>query len=866
MASECCLTSYLAVARGEAPRRHWFQLGRPFIRAAGRIGLISWGGTMFEYLMPRLMLRSLPGTLLAEACRTAVARQIEYGQQLGLPWGISESGFAAQYLDGDYQYQAFGVPGLGLKQGLEQDRVVAPYATAMATMLAPREALENFRRLIQEGPRGNTASTRRSTTRPTACPRGSGSVVVRSYMAHHQGMSLVALTNALLADVMTRRFQAEPMVRAIDLLLQERVPSDAPIVETDATRRRRSSRLAPADGARRHGRPDEPAADDPGHARPAHPILSNPQYHVLLTNAGSGFSTCRGLDVTRWREDAPARLGPVLLHARRAARAGLVGRLPAGLPASRGYEVIFAADKATFRRRDHGIETLLEVIVSPEHRVEIRRITLVNHDSRPRELELTSYAEIVLAPHGADLGHPAFAKLFLETEWLPRPGAILCRRRMRSAHEQPVWADARRGRGRSTAAGSGGRRGPVRDRPCSVPRPRADAGEPGRAGPGRGPLGHHRPGARPDLLPAPPAPARAGRDRPWWRWPPRSPSRATRPWPWPTSSARPAPPRAPSSWPGRTARSSTGTAIAPARMRTCSSGWRRTSSSPAGPCGPTGDNRRQPSGPAGLWRFGISGDRPIVLARIAGTDQLPLARQLLAAHAYLRAPGLEFDLVLLDEEPGSYLDELNRQLLSRVRAAGGAERVDQPGGVFVLKASQMSEDERIVAPGGRAGRAGRRAGLAGQPARPDRVAPPAARPVWPCRASASNGTTSRSAARLTCSSPTAWAASRPTAASTVCSSRARPLREPPATVAAALARAFIRGSSCPVGQRRRQPAFRFRRLRGGLGVHLGRQQPVQPPDPLEQRPGLRPARRGRLPPRRGDRRGLVPDAVAGPLG
>ena len=137
LASECCLTSYLAVARGEAPRRHWFQLGRPFIRAAGRIGLISWGGTMFEYLMPRLLLRSLPGTLLAEACRTAVARQIEYGRELGLPWGISESGFSAQYLDGDYQYQAFGVPGLGLKRGLEQDRVIAPYATAMATMLAP---------------------------------------------------------------------------------------------------------------------------------------------------------------------------------------------------------------------------------------------------------------------------------------------------------------------------------------------------------------------------------------------------------------------------------------------------------------------------------------------------------------------------------------------------------------------------------------------------------------------------------------------------------------------------------------------------------------------------------------------------------
>ena len=235
LASECCLTSYLAVARGEAPRRHWFHLGRPFIRAAGRLGLIAWGGTMFEYLMPRLMLRTLPGTLLAEACRTAVARQIEYGRELGLPWGISESGFAAQYLDGDYQYQAFGTPGLGLKQGLDQDRVIAPYATSMATMLVPREALDNFRRLTQEGAEGEYGYYEAIDYTPERLPRGKRSVIVRSYMAHHQGMSLVGLNNALHADVMAHRFQAEPMVRAIDLLLEERVPSDPPIIESAPT-------------------------------------------------------------------------------------------------------------------------------------------------------------------------------------------------------------------------------------------------------------------------------------------------------------------------------------------------------------------------------------------------------------------------------------------------------------------------------------------------------------------------------------------------------------------------------------------------------------------------------------------------------
>ena len=235
LASEACLTSYLAVARSEAPRRHWFQLGRHFIRAAARLGVISWGGTMFEYVMPRLLLRSLPGTVLAEAARTAVARQIEYGESLGLPWGVSESSFSEQAPDGDYHYQAFGVPGLGLKQGLDQDQVVAPYATAIAAMIAPFEALKNFRRLAREGAEGPFGYYEAIDYTPRRLPKGRRSVVVKTYMAHHQGMSLTALTNVLLDDVMPRRFHAEPKVRAVELLLQERPPHDPEIVETSAT-------------------------------------------------------------------------------------------------------------------------------------------------------------------------------------------------------------------------------------------------------------------------------------------------------------------------------------------------------------------------------------------------------------------------------------------------------------------------------------------------------------------------------------------------------------------------------------------------------------------------------------------------------
>ncbi len=732
IASECCLTSYLAVARGEAPRRHWFQLGRPFIRAAGRVGLISWGGTMFEYLMPRLLLKSLPGTLLAEACRTAVARQIDYGRSLGLPWGISESGFSAQYLDGDYQYQAFGVPGLGLKQGLEQDRVVAPYATAMATMLAPREALANFRHLAQEGAEGEFGFYEAIDYTPDRLPKGKRSVVVRSYMAHHQGMSLVALTNALLADVMTLRFQAEARVRAIDLLLQERVPTDAPIVETVAPAASTSTEpSSSADGstAADAGTPMGRRLTTPSTPVPRTHILSNTQYHVLLTNAGSGSSTCRGLDVTRWREDAAHEAWGQFCYVRDITRGVFwsVGFQPVCRSAE-SYEVIFAADKATFRRRDLGIETILEVIVSPEHRAEIRRVTLINHDASPRELELTSYAEVVLAPRGADLGHPAFVKLFLETEWLPGPQAILCRRRMRSDTEQPLWAMHVAAVDRSTTGSE-----PVGDTQYETDRTRF--------------LGRGR-------TPASPAALEPGAVLSGTVGPVLDPVLCLR--------------RRFRIEPGGSAVMAMTTAFAESRdeaqaladqfreptaaSRAFELAWahsqvehRHHDRSGADAhlfqrlashiIFASGALRAEPAvlarnqlGQPGLWRFGISGDRPIVLARIATADQLPLARQLLAAHAYLRLRGLEFDLVLLDEESGSYLDELNRQLLETVRAAGSLERVDQPGGVFVRKASQMSEDERVLLQAAaRAVLIGDRGSLASQLDRTERYAPLPAR-------------------------------------------------------------------------------------------------------------------------------------------
>ena len=348
-----------------------------------------------------------------------MARQIEYGRQLGVPWGISESAFAAQYPDGDYQYQAFGVPGLGLKQGLEKDQVVAPYATVMAAMLAPREALENFRRLAQEGAEGALRPLRGDRLHPRSGAQGRA--VGRRQVVHGAPPGDEPGGPGQRA---ARRRDAAAVPRRADGPGRRPAAAGAD-PQRSADRRDHGGQGRQAEDLATEDLEDTVAPMSRRLTTPATPVprthlLSNSAYHVMITNAGSGYSTCRGLDVTRWREDPTREAWGQFCYIRDVQRdlVWSAGYQPICRPPDE-YEVIFAADKATIRRRDGEIETLLEVTVSPEQPVEVRRVTLTNHDSRPRELELTSYAEVVLAPHRDDLAHPAFGKLFLETEWVP---------------------------------------------------------------------------------------------------------------------------------------------------------------------------------------------------------------------------------------------------------------------------------------------------------------------------------------------------------------------------------------------------------------------------------------------------------------
>ncbi len=268
---------------------------------------------MFEYLMPSLVMRAPAGSLLEQSNRFAVQRQIEYGAELGLPWGVSESAYNARDLELTYQYSSFGVPGLGLKRGLSHDAVIAPYATALAAMVEPQAALRNFSRLAAAGGRGRYGWYEALDYTPIRLPEGDKVAIVRSYMAHHQGMTLVAISDVLKNGAMRSRFHAEPIIQATELLLQERIPRDVLAAHPGATE------VAAAASVRELVPPMPRRFESPHQPVPRTHLLSNGRYAIMITAAGSGYSRWHDLAVTRWHEDATCDCwGSYIYSARRA--------------------------------------------------------------------------------------------------------------------------------------------------------------------------------------------------------------------------------------------------------------------------------------------------------------------------------------------------------------------------------------------------------------------------------------------------------------------------------------------------------------------------------------------------------------------
>ncbi len=694
LASEARLASFLLIAQGQLPQKHWFALGRLLTSHGGAVSLISWSGSMFEYLMPCLIMPSFDNTLLDQTCKAAVSRQIEYGRQRAVPWGISESCYNATDLHQVYQYRAFGVPGLGFKRGLGDDLVIAPYASALALTITPREACQNLQTLAADGFIGAYGFYEAIDYTPSRVPRGSDYAVVRTFMAHHQGMSLLAFGDVLLGRPMQRRFMSDPLVRATQLLLQERVPKKSATLHPHAAEVNAAARPPSADVGEIMR-----VFTDPNTPIPEVHLLSNGKYHVMATHAGGGYSRWQNLAVTRWREDATRDCWGTFIYLRERA----TGRFwsAAHQPTLRKadhYEAIFVQARAEYRRRDQAIETHTEISVSPEDDVEIRRVTLTNLSARVRHIELTSYAEVVLAPLNADMAHRAFSNLFVQTEILQDQQAILCTRRPRTAEDQVPWMF------HLLAAP-----GVVAEEP-SYETDRAKF------------IGRGRTAENPVALDSRQVASNASHSLSNTDGAVLDPIVAIR--------------RNITLSPDESATIQIISGVAHTREaalavlekycdrhfveRAFEMAWFQShevlrhinaTEADAQIFGRLATSviyanvlrRAAPSviarnrlGQAGLWRFGISGDLPIVLVQIGNLARIDLVKTALQAHAYWRMKGLTVDLVIVNEDFSGYRAVMQDQILGLVSAAHQAQMLDEPGGIFIRRAEELSEDERVL--------------------------------------------------------------------------------------------------------------------------------------------------------------------------
>jgi len=679
LASECRLASYLAIARGNVPQHHWFRLGRQLTRTTGGIALLSWSASMFEYLMPLLVMHNYPDTILQRTYEAVVRRQIQYGGERGVPWGVSESAFAARDAGLVYQYQAFGVPGLGLKRGLSDDAVIAPYATLLALMVDRTAALTNLRRLTAEGAEGRYGYYEALDYTPGRVPAGERRAVVRTYMAHHQGMGLISLSNELTGGRMRGRFHRDPLVETAELLLQERVPRHIKPAQphTEEVELVHSLRELPPPVTRSY-----PLADTP---TPATHFLSNGRYSVMVTNAGGGYSQWLDIAVSRYREDITRDNWGQSCFVRDVATGEVwSSAFQHSLTAYDDYHCIMSVDKCEFRRRDGDIETHTEIVVSPEDDVEIRRIAVTNNGATSRQFDLTSYFEVALTTQGGDQAHRAFSNLFVETEVLPDSRTLLFSRRPRSAEEQRVWGfhtlgcdvgperafeyetDRARFLGRLRQAHDAravredaplsGTVGAVLDPICSL-RSRITVG-PGATGRIAFITGvtHNREEAL--LLAEKYADLRSSQ---------RALDLA-----WSTTQIE-----------LRDLGITPDQAVVFQRLAS-----RMLLTDPYSRIKiKTSTESTLPM--SAMWGLGISGDHPILLVKIERIEDAQLVRQTLLAHQYWRHRGFRCDLVVLNTKPSAYHSELDDRLQLLVRTGQALQMADKPGGVFIRRADQI---------------------------------------------------------------------------------------------------------------------------------------------------------------------------------
>jgi cyclic beta-1,2-glucan synthetase len=682
LASEARIASFIAIAGNQIPQEHWLSLGRPLKDINGLASLVSWSGTMFEYLMPSLLLRDYPDTLIHQSLAVAVGEQIAYAHKHKIPWGISESGFYAFDNELNYQYRAFGVPSLSFKRGMETEQVISPYASLLALSIRPQEVLRNMDELTKHHGLGTYGFYEAIDFTEDRLPLNQPRAVVREYMAHHQGMLFISVLNYLKRNIMVNRFHADPYIESVEMLLQEQMPSEVKEIQPSAVAEN------PSSGAKIESINTSPWTPEVFAAVPQVHSLSNGNFSSFITSTGAGYSQWRDLALTRWNADTSLENMGSWLYLKDGEKLWSIGLQPMQQGSVRAH---FHPHQAELQNLAHDINAELFITVSPEEDVEIRRIRLNNLGEQTRHISFSSYAEVVLASQGADQRHPAFSKLFIETEYLPELNALLFTRRARSATEKPPFmlhmlfsgdaltnlraeADRRKFLGRSKTASEPQILVDDKSVFTGVAETTLD---PIMALAGDVALEAHRAvefayitlvaESRREVL------ALARKYRSWAaiervfmqsRYHAEQELNQLR---LPSHELE-------------TVQKLLSALLYPhASLRASAQA--------------IASNTKAQNG---LWTFGISGDFPILLVTVSDETQLSIIRDLLRAHIYWRQRNIKVTLVILNQKDSGYNDELYKQVHRLIVRMESDIWINRHDGIFLLRSELLTESDRSL--------------------------------------------------------------------------------------------------------------------------------------------------------------------------
>ncbi|MEO6539103.1 MAG: glucoamylase family protein, partial [Ferruginibacter sp.] len=684
LASESRLTTFTAIAQGKLPQESWFALGRQLTNVGNAPILLSWSGSMFEYLMPLLVMPTYENTLLDQTNKAVVQKQIDYGRKKNVPWGISESGYNLVDAHLNWQYRAFGVPGIGFKRGLGEDLVISPYSTIMSLMVSPAEAYDNLRVMKEAGFESRYGFYEAVDYTKSRLQRRQNLMIIKSFMAHHQGMGFLSLSYLLHNKPMQERFAADVQIKSALLLLQERIPR----VTTFYSPTVHSGDISVTPG----GDASMRVLTTPNTSIPEVQLLSNGRYNVMITNAGGGYSHWKDIALTRWREDATCDDWGTFCFIRDIDNNEFWSAAfqPALQPGT-NYEAVFSQGRAEFRRKDLNLETHTEIVISPEDDIELRRVHISNKSRRRRTIEITSYAEVVLAGAKTDEAHPAFSNLFIQTSINKQKNAITCTRRARSAteitpcmfhlmkvHDAEV-IDISYETNRSNFIGRGN----------SIHNPQVMSSATvlsDTQGSVLDPITSIRYTLTIEPLDTIIVDLIFGAadtldtcnfliDK----YQDRNLTNRVLELSWTHSQVILRQINAIESDAQLYARLASSIIFANPSLRT-------------DPAVMLKNNRGQ----SGLWSYSISGDLPIVLLQIEDSANIDLVRQIVQAHTYWRSKGLAVDLVIWNEDNGGYRQVLLNQIQSLIAPVISGDVKDKPGGIFIRSSDQISNEDRIL--------------------------------------------------------------------------------------------------------------------------------------------------------------------------